>query len=345
MKLIPFTTVIVALLSACQSDSSSQQTNLIPPGVHKVVVEEVLQTPNYTYLRVKEADAEQWLAVPKAVASIGETYYYQGGLLMTDFPSKDLNRTFKEVYFLDQISTTPEIKKAVIPERHPHLQETETPVIHKGVVQEVLQTAKYTYLRVKEGEVELWLAITKMQAAAGETYYYQGGLPMKDFVSKELNRTFPEVFFLDNISTTPDMGGGSADHGHPHSSPHTNDPSASGQHVNPNSQMEKVAVKVEHSKEEISIAELFKNKKLYAGKTVKVKGEVVKFTEEILGKNWVHIQDGTSDKSGKYDLTITTNTVVRRTDIIVFEGVISLDKDFGFGYQYDVIMEDAKVVK
>ena len=74
---------------------------------------------------------------------------------------------------------------------------------------------------------------------------------------------------------------------------------------------------------------------------MKIKGQVTKFSPNIMGKNWVHIQDGTND-SGNYDLTVTTNDVVKVGDVVTFEGTIVLKKDFGAGYFYEVIMEDAK---
>jgi hypothetical protein len=63
-----------------------------------------------------------------------------------------------------------------------------------------------------------------------------------------------------------------------------------------------------------------------------------------MGKNWVHIQDGT-EYNGQYDLTITTQEKVNVGDVVVFEGIISLNKDFGFGYAYDILMENAKVLE
>jgi hypothetical protein len=60
----------------------------------------------------------------------------------------------------------------------------------------------------------------------------------------------------------------------------------------------------------------------------------------IMGKNWIHVQDGT-EAAGNYDLTVTTQGTAKVGDVVVVEGGISLNKDFGAGYKYDVIMEDA----
>jgi len=91
----------------------------------------------------------------------------------------------------------------------------------------------------------------------------------------------------------------------------------------------------------ITIGELFANKKDYDGKTVRIRGKVVKVNSNIMGRNWVHLQDGTS-AGDKFDLTVTTNESVNVGDVVTFEGVIALDKDFTAGYVYDVIMENAQ---
>ena len=75
-----------------------------------------------------------------------------------------------------------------------------------------------------------------------------------------------------------------------------------------------------------------------------MKGQVVKINDQVMDRNWVHIQDGTSE-AGNFDLTVTTQDSVKMDEVITFEGTIHLKKDFGYGYFYELIMEDAKVVK
>ncbi len=100
-------------------------------------------------------------------------------------------------------------------------------------------------------------------------------------------------------------------------------------------------VKVEPCADCITIAKLMEDKKDYEGKTVKVKGEVTKYNSGIMGKNWVHIQDGTEYK-GSFDLTVTTDISAVMGETVTFEGKIVLNKDFGYGYSYEILMEDAK---
>jgi len=100
----------------------------------------------------------------------------------------------------------------------------------------------------------------------------------------------------------------------------------------------------DQEEEVITIADLLASKSSYGGKKVKVKGKVVKYNAAIMGKNWLHIQDG-SEEDGKSDLTITTDMTTEVGKVITVEGVITLDKDIGPGYFYAIIMEEAKILE
>jgi len=206
------------------------------------------------------------------------------------------------------------------------------PNVHKVTAEEIIQTSNYTYMRVSEDGNEIWIAITKAEVEKGKSYYYIPGIEMNNFVSKELKRTFPSILFVDKFSEQPITAQPVA----------ANVPladSAKGKQA----PVAREGIKVDPAKGGITIAELFANKEKYAGKTIKIRGEVVKYAAEIMGKNWVHIQDGT--KSGEsFDLTITTNDATKVGDVVTFEGTVSLKKDFGAGYFYEVIVEDAKLL-
>jgi hypothetical protein len=104
--------------------------------------------------------------------------------------------------------------------------------------------------------------------------------------------------------------------------------------------IEKKDITVIPCKDCIKISDLLANKKSYSGKTIKVTGQITKYNPQIMGKNWVHIQDG-SEFQGEFDLAITTAQTVTVGSTITFEGKIALDKDFGYGYFYSVLMEEA----
>jgi len=204
--------------------------------------------------------------------------------------------------------------------------------IHKVVVQAVLQTTNYTYLGVRENEDTTWLAVPKMEAMPGEIYYYQGGNEMVDFRSSSLNRTFKSVWFLGGVISEEDMLKSTSGLTLSQSSPGSK------------AEESKSDIKIEPVEGGISIGELLANPEKCAGQTVKVKGQVTKFSLSIMGKNWIHLQDGT-EFEGQFDFVVTTNEVVKAGDIILLEGTVSVNKDFGYGYFYKVIMEDCKVVK
>jgi hypothetical protein len=103
-------------------------------------------------------------------------------------------------------------------------------------------------------------------------------------------------------------------------------------------------IKLDPAQGGITIAELYSNKKSYSGKVVRINGKVTKVNTAIMGKNWIHIQDGT-ESGGQFDLTITSNIVPNLGDVFTFEGTIALDKDFGYGYTYPVMMEEGKIVQ
>jgi len=201
------------------------------------------------------------------------------------------------------------------------------PNVHKATVEEVIQTSNYTYLRISENGNENWIAISGQEVEKGKSYYYMDGIEMNNFVSKELNRTFPSILFVDKFSDQPIVAKVAvAD-------------SSKGKQA----AVAKEGIKVEPAKGGITIAELYANREKYDGKTVKIRGEVVKFSPEIMNTNWVHIQDGT--RSGdSFDLTITTGDVTKVGDVVTFEGTVSLKKDFGAGYYYEVIIEKAKML-
>ena len=207
---------------------------------------------------------------------------------------------------------------------------------HKVEVTEVIQTTSYTYLHVKENDTLKWLAVPSMQAKAGETYYYIDGLPMEKFESKELHKTFDVVLFLGGVSKEPITAGsqraGAAQSPHGEAQPYTRKPVPD----------VKKNIKITQDKDGISIAELLSRKDFYAGKNVKVKGEVTKFNKAIMDKNWIHIQDGT-ENGGKFDLTITSTAEVKVGEIVSMEGKIVLNKDFGYGYYFEVMMEEGVV--
>jgi hypothetical protein len=201
---------------------------------------------------------------------------------------------------------------------------------YEVTIKEVLQTGTYTYLLVQETQEEYWMAVQKFNAEVGEKIYFIGAMEMNNFESKELNRVFDKIFFVDQISKTP---------------------------INTSSRkaevIEKRQKEMEHLLDSIkitpaeggqSIGELYSNADKFKQKTVFVRGQVVKVNMDIMDRNWVHLVDGTKG-SDKSDLTFTTQELVKVGDTVVFKGVLAIDREFGAGYVYPLIVEEAVLIQ
>lgn len=203
-------------------------------------------------------------------------------------------------------------------------------------VKEVEQVGNYTYLLVKAKGPEYWLAVPSMEATPGESYKYQGGMIMQEFYSKELDRTFDKVVFLEAIFAENSEPPAPATQASPHGG-------MQGASQGSKVAVEKADVQVEAGQGTITISELFSNPESYEGKTIRVKGEVTKFNPAIMDRNWVHLQDGT-EFEGKFDLTATSQESFKVGSIVTLEGILALNLDFGYGYMYELLLEKATAV-
>lgn len=207
-------------------------------------------------------------------------------------------------------------------------------LLHQITVDSVLQTSNYTYLKVTEQGRVFWMAVTKQEASVGDKYYYDNPLEMRNFKSKSLNRVFDPIYFVQDISKKPIE----------HNNTSTMNPMGGMQSKGKVVTKEDPNIHLKVADGGISIADLYASRDQYSGKTVKVSGQVVKVNNSIMGRNWIHIQDGT--KSGdSYDLAVTSQETAKVGDVITVSGTIALNKDFGAGYFYEVIMESATILK
>ncbi|NOQ25790.1 MAG: hypothetical protein GQ564_10555 [Bacteroidales bacterium] len=207
---------------------------------------------------------------------------------------------------------------------------------HKVLVKEVLEANAYTYLNVEENDTVQWIAVSKMEAKVGETYYFDEFMEMKYFESKDLGRVFESIYFIQELRKTlekkPVASQGKMPAGHMSAEEHAGKP-----------EITKNEIKVDPIEGGITIAELYSNREKYNGKKVIIRGKIVKVNFAIMNKNWFHIQDGTSAE-GNFDLTITTmEEEIKINEIVTVEGTIILNKDFGYGYSYEVLLQEAVI--
>ncbi len=207
----------------------------------------------------------------------------------------------------------------------------EQPELHKVEVLEVQDGGSYTYLLVKEEDREYWMAIDQKEVREGEVLYYRHFIEMKDFKSKELDREFSSILFVDGASADPNKTD-------PEPTP---DPKQIPGHEN----LPKVrlvdSIKIEPAAGGLSIAEVYQRAEEYKNKKVLVRGKVTKVNNDIMNRNWVHLMDGT--RGDRDDLTFTTQAVIQVGDTVTLEGTLAVDKEYGVGYTYPLIVEDAKL--
>lgn len=218
-----------------------------------------------------------------------------------------------------------------------------------GVVTETMNASGYTYVQVDTGTEKVWAAAPETVVKVGDKVAIPEGMPMPNFQSKALNRTFDVVYFVPALMV---QGASPAGAGMPQGHPPTSGmpggpPAVNGQTVSTGAP--KVAAPAEISfkgiaKADQTVAEIYAQKTALAGKPVKVRGKVVKVSSGIMGKNWVHIQDG-SGQAGGNDLTVTTQATANPGDTVVVSGKLTVGKDFGYGYKYEVLIEDAQITK
>ena len=208
-----------------------------------------------------------------------------------------------------------------------------------GKVLERIDASPYCYLRLQTARGEVWAAVPEAKIEKGTEVTVVNPMLMSNFESKTLNRTFAEVFF-GNLA--PAGGAMAAQGAAPSATPAT-------AAASPHNQAAPVEVgKIEKATgpDALTVAEVWAKKGSLKEKTVTIRGKVVKYNPSVMGKNWLHLQDGSGDAGkGTHDITVTSLDAAAKGDVVTVKGMVRLNKDFGAGYTYAVIVEDAKVAK
>lgn len=206
--------------------------------------------------------------------------------------------------------------------------------IHKVTVDQTITGDKYLYMKVSEGDREYWAATGKADIAEGETYFYNEALVQVDFESRELNRVFDTLYLITQLV-----------------------PESHGTDMKP---IDKVPVPPAEAMESktkrggfhssplagkatrLTIAELLQDPAAYEDQVVELTGTCTKINEAILGRNWLHLKDGTADDK---DLVVTSADAVDPGSEITIRAIVQLNRDFGAGYSYDVLLEEGKIIR
>ena len=237
--------------------------------------------------------------------------------------------------------------------------------VMRGKVLEKIDVSQYSYLKLKTASGDVWAAVERTDKKVGDEVGVGNAFPMQNFESKELNRKFDVVYFgslagADGkvAAMPPAMGGGATGGG----AMGGGMPAGGGEAGGPSNPAQMAAqhqaaatggpadIKVEKvakasGSDARTVEEVWTLREKLKGKPVAVRGQVVKFTP-VMGKNFLHVRDGSGSADKKTnDVTVTTADNVAVGDVVVVKGTIAVDKDFGSGYAYPVMIEDAKVSK
>jgi hypothetical protein len=207
-----------------------------------------------------------------------------------------------------------------------------------GKVVETMNAGGYTYVCLEKDGKKTWVAVQEMKVTVGSKMSFLPGQVMQNFTSKSLNRTFDSIVFSSGVAQG---SGKAAAAGVP-----GGDPSHVGSKANVSSLDKDIKVEKAAGANAYTVAEAYAKSASLNKKKISVKGKVVKFSQGIMDKNWAHLQDGSGDqKKGTHNLVATTQDVVAVGDIVTATGTFAKDRDFGAGYLYKAIIEDATVQK
>ena len=224
-----------------------------------------------------------------------------------------------------------------------------------GIVTETMNSAGYTYALVDSGAGQTWIAIPETTIVKGAKITYKPGMVMKNFSSKTLNRTFDSIIFSPGLGDkdTPFHGKAtddsfaaaiSAEESKPAPPAPTLEPSGgSSGAITP---FQEITVAKSEAANGYSIEEIFAQAKKLNGQKISLHGVVTKVSANIMGKNWVHLQDGTGNPmQNTHDIVATTSEMPELNTEITVEGVLAAEKDFGAGYKYAAIIEQATIAQ
>ena len=199
-----------------------------------------------------------------------------------------------------------------------------------GTVLNTMSVTGYTYVQIDTGEGVVWAAAPRTEVQVADEVVVAGAAPISGFYSSALDRRFETVYFAPILRVTSGERAATLNLGE-HCPP------------GPVGADEIDLTGIERPDGGQTIGEIFAGKDRLAGQEVTLRGRVVKCARGIMGRNWIHLRDGTAGPAGGGDLTVTTDAVAEVGSTILVRGTVVVDKDFGYGYEYDLLIEDARV--
>jgi len=202
-----------------------------------------------------------------------------------------------------------------------------------GTVAETMDSAGYTYVRLEENG--RWIAGKQLEVSPGEKIKYENAVEMGEFHSRSLDRTFEKIAFTQLLElVNPRIRGDHAD-------------SEAMAMVGEQLGITKSTAPVTLEAGEVTplnggktIDTIWKEHQQLTGQQVTLRAKVMKVNQNILGKNWITLQDGTGTAPENKLLT-TSAELVEIGDLVTVKGIVKTDVDLGSGYKYKVVLEEA----
>jgi hypothetical protein len=195
-----------------------------------------------------------------------------------------------------------------------------------GKVTQTMDVSEYTYIEIDTGNGLVWAAGPVTNVKVGDTVETSSGIEMVNFQSSTLGRTFDKIRLVSVIQVQSPKSG-------------TSESATDGGDA-----AEELSVSgIDRVEGGHTVAEILAGKASLAGNEVAVRGKVTKMNAGIMGRNWLHLSDGTVGPDGEKDLTVTTEEIPAVGSTVIVRGTVATDQDFGGSYQYSVLIENAKV--
>lgn len=195
--------------------------------------------------------------------------------------------------------------------------------VFEGVVVETLDAGGYTYLQIEDAKKKYWVAVEGVKIDKGVEVRFTEEMRVKEFKSQSLGRVFDEIIFASNLQYRTKVA-------------ETGNLALIREHVEISSYQQKGT---------ISVKEALQKREELKGKTIAIRGRVVKASANILERNFIHLQDGTGENKEVGRIVFTSKELPKVGDVLTATGTVSVDKNFGSGYVYPIIVENASFTK
>ena len=204
--------------------------------------------------------------------------------------------------------------------------------VQTGTVAETMTTGGYVYIKLEEQGT--WIAANAFEVSVGDKVRYSDGTEMRDFHSKALDRTFESIYFVSSAGLVGAGGGdkhaasmgGKAGEGMPYQKLA--------------SAMAPALGDITPLKDGKTVAAIFAESAELSGQVTSLNARVIKVSKNVMGKNWITLQDGSGTEPDN-KLLATSQDLVTPGDLVVVKGKVVTDVDLGYGYEYKVLLEEA----